>query len=126
MATDQYCDLYAQRNPRRRTDHGERCARSPLLLALQLGQIVSAGLMPSGHCRFFRRINWTGKLHVLDDALAVELPNIFVAALTYTNREPTVGVHTDHPCARASETRRCELPDGTKISTRAFLRSEMR
>jgi hypothetical protein len=59
---------------------------SPLLLVLQPGQIVGARLMPSGHCGFFRRVNWTGKLHVLDDALAVELPNIFAAAPTYTNR----------------------------------------
>ena len=52
--------------------------------------------MPSDHCGFFRRVNRTGILHFLDNTLAVELPNVFAAAPTYTNRETAVGVHIDH------------------------------
>jgi hypothetical protein len=51
--------------------------------------------MPSDHCGFFRRVNRTGILHFLDNTLAVELPNVFAAAPTYTNRETAVGAHID-------------------------------
>ena len=75
----------------------EVCARSsPLFLVLQLGQVDRARVVASGHCGCFRCINRTGILHLFDNALTVELPNIFTAASTYTNRETAVGVHIDH------------------------------
>jgi hypothetical protein len=73
------------------------CSRpSPLFLVLQPGQVDGARFVASGHCGCFRYVNRTGIFHLFDNTLTVELPNVFAAAPTYTNRETAVGVHIDH------------------------------
>jgi hypothetical protein len=68
---------------------------SPLFPVLQPGQVDGARFVASGHCGCFRYVNRTGIFYLFDNTLTVELPHVFAAAATYTDRETAVGVHID-------------------------------